>query len=107
LHAGDVMLADGLEEIEHLGLEPQMDRLPGPGDNQFGARPVGLDRSYAPCAGHRRIISVTVRGPLARSCSSRTDTGQLHLDMAERADEPSRWNTLRALRVLNWAGHGG
>ena len=26
---------------------------------------------------------------------------------AERADEPSRWNTLRALRVLRWAGHGG
>ena len=31
----------------------------------------------------------------------------LDFDMAERADEPSRWNTLRALRVLNWAGHGG
>jgi hypothetical protein len=30
----------------------------------------------------------------------------LDFDMAERADEPSRWNTLRALRVLNWAGHG-
>jgi hypothetical protein len=27
--------------------------------------------------------------------------------MEEGADEPSRWNTLRALRVLNWAGHGG
>jgi hypothetical protein len=30
----------------------------------------------------------------------------LDFNMAERADEPSRWNTLRALRVLNWAGHG-
>jgi hypothetical protein len=30
----------------------------------------------------------------------------LDFDMAERADAPSRWNTLRALRVLNWAGHG-
>jgi hypothetical protein len=30
------------------------------------------------------------------------------LDFAmEAADEPSRWNTLRALRVLNWAGRGG
>lgn len=28
----------------------------------------------------------------------------LDFDLAERADEPSRWNTLRALRVLNWAG---
>jgi hypothetical protein len=32
---------------------------------------------------------------------------QLDLGLAERADEPSRWNTLRALRVLNWAGHSG
>jgi hypothetical protein len=28
----------------------------------------------------------------------------LDFDLAERADEPSRWNTLRALRVLDWAG---
>jgi hypothetical protein len=31
----------------------------------------------------------------------------LDFDIAERADEPSRWNTLRALRVLRWAGRGG
>jgi len=31
----------------------------------------------------------------------------LDFDLREEADEPSRWNTLRALRVLNWAGHGG
>ena len=31
----------------------------------------------------------------------------LDFDMAERADEASRWNTLRALRVLNWASHRG
>ena len=30
----------------------------------------------------------------------------LDFDM-EAADEPSRWNTLRALRVLDWAHHGG
>lgn len=29
----------------------------------------------------------------------------LDFDLGERGDEPSRWNTLRALRVLNWAGH--
>ena len=33
--------------------------------------------------------------------------GELHFDMEEGADEPGRCNTLRALRVLNWAGHGG
>jgi hypothetical protein len=32
---------------------------------------------------------------------------QLDFDMEGGADEPSRWNTLRAQRVLNWAGHGG
>jgi len=32
---------------------------------------------------------------------------QIDFGIAERADEPSRWNTLRALRVLNWAGRGG
>jgi hypothetical protein len=31
----------------------------------------------------------------------------LDFDLAERADQPSRWNTLRALRVLRWAGRGG
>jgi len=33
--------------------------------------------------------------------------GQVHFDMDEAADQPSRWNTLRALRVLKWAGKGG
>jgi hypothetical protein len=32
---------------------------------------------------------------------------QIDFGTAERADEPSRWNTLRALRVLAWAGGGG
>ena len=32
---------------------------------------------------------------------------EIDFDMAERADEPSRWNTLRALRVLAWAGRSG
>jgi hypothetical protein len=32
---------------------------------------------------------------------------QIDFGLAERADEPSRWNTLRALRVLDWVGRGG
>lgn len=31
----------------------------------------------------------------------------LPFDMGEREDAPSRWNTLRALRVLDWAGRSG
>jgi hypothetical protein len=30
----------------------------------------------------------------------------LEFDLREDADQPSRWNTLRALRVLDWAGRG-
>jgi hypothetical protein len=30
--------------------------------------------------------------------------GEVHFDMEEGEGIPSRWNTLRALRVLNWAG---
>ena len=33
--------------------------------------------------------------------------GQIHFDMDEDVGKASRWNTLRALRVLHWAGHGG
>ena len=30
--------------------------------------------------------------------------GRVHIEMEGAAGEPSRWNTLRALRVLRWAG---
>ena len=30
--------------------------------------------------------------------------GPVHFEMEGRAGEPSRWNTLRALRVLRWVG---
>ena len=33
--------------------------------------------------------------------------GQTHLQMDEGEGQPSRWNTLRALRVLDWHGTGG
>ena len=29
---------------------------------------------------------------------------ELLVDLGERVGEPSRWNTLHALRVLRWAG---
>jgi hypothetical protein len=28
--------------------------------------------------------------------------GEVHFDMEDGAGKPSRWNTLRALRVLDW-----
>jgi hypothetical protein len=33
--------------------------------------------------------------------------GREHFQMEEGSGKPSRWNTLRALRVLRWYGHGG
>lgn len=32
--------------------------------------------------------------------------GEVHFDMDEGEGKPSRWNTLRAMRVLDWAGRG-
>lgn len=32
-------------------------------------------------------------------------TGDIHFEIAGAEGEPSRWNTLRALRVMRWAGH--
>lgn len=32
--------------------------------------------------------------------------GEIHFEMDEGEGKPSRWNTLRALRVIDWAGHG-
>ena len=29
-------------------------------------------------------------------------SGEIHFDMEDGADKPSRWNTLRAMRALNW-----
>ena len=37
----------------------------------------------------------------------RVHEGEAHLDLDEGEGKPSRWNTLRALRVLDWAGGGG
>jgi hypothetical protein len=47
------------------------------------------------------------RGEEGRWPLQNAHPGEVHFDMEEGADKPSRWNTLRALRVLNWAGHGG
>jgi hypothetical protein len=32
-------------------------------------------------------------------------SGEVHFEMEEGEGKPSRWNTLRAMRVLNWSGH--
>jgi hypothetical protein len=48
------------------------------------------------------------RWPMQNAHAEQLDFDRaLDFDLAERADEASRWNTLRALRVLNWAGHRG
>ena len=48
------------------------------------------------------------RGADGRWPLQRVHEGEAHLDMDEGQGMPSRWNTLRALRVLDWArGDGG
>lgn len=72
----------------------------------------GLD--YLRCAGvepEDRIAEAIElveknRGDDGRWPLQNSHPGPVHFDMDEGEDKPSRWNTLRALRVLNWAGHG-
>ena len=35
-----------------------------------------------------------------------THPGQIHFELEDGDGQPSRWNTLRALRVLQWYGNG-
>jgi hypothetical protein len=42
------------------------------------------------------------RQPDGRWLLDRIHPGRVHFALDGRAGEPSRWNTLRALRVLNW-----
>jgi hypothetical protein len=44
------------------------------------------------------------RGPDGRWPLGRVYAGEAHLEMEAGEGSPSRWNTLRALRVLDWAG---
>ncbi len=46
------------------------------------------------------------RDPDGRWPLQNVHVGESHLEMDEAEGEPSRWNTLRALRVLDWAGLG-
>jgi len=43
------------------------------------------------------------RGRDGRWALDPAESNPLEFDMDERAGQPSRWNTLRALRVLRWA----
>jgi hypothetical protein len=44
------------------------------------------------------------RDPEGRWPLQNVHKGETHFEMDDGEGQPSRWNTLRALRVLNWAG---
>jgi hypothetical protein len=46
------------------------------------------------------------RQPDGRWLLDRIHSGRVHFDLEGRVGEPSRWNTLRALRVLDWWNRG-
>jgi hypothetical protein len=48
-------LPPALKKSTNLGLEAQMDRLPGPGDDQLRARPVGLEVALVVVPGDRPL----------------------------------------------------
>jgi hypothetical protein len=47
------------------------------------------------------------RDPDGRWPLQKVYEGESHLQMEAREGRPSRWNTLRAMRVLDWFAHGG
>jgi hypothetical protein len=47
------------------------------------------------------------RGPDGRWPLQNVHAGEAHVEMDEGEGKPSRWNTLRALRVLDWFAQGG
>ena len=61
-------------------------------------------RTAHPRGGRRRRAEPGADG---RWPLQRVHQGEAHLDLDEGEGKPSRWNTLRALRVLDWAGGGG
>lgn len=46
------------------------------------------------------------RGADGRWLLENTNPGSVHFEMDDGDGKPSRWNTLRALRVLRWFGRG-
>lgn len=49
-------------------------------------------------------LVISKRGDDARWLLENTYPGLVHFEMDDGDGEPSRWNTLRAMRVLRWAG---
>ena len=47
------------------------------------------------------------RDPDGRWPLQNVHAGETHLEMEDGEGAPSRWNTLRALRVLEWYAQGG
>ena len=47
------------------------------------------------------------RDPDGRWPLQNVHPGESHFEMEDGEGEPSRWNTLRAMRVLDWFAHGG
>jgi hypothetical protein len=50
-------------------------------------------------------LVVKKRDQLGRWPLENPHAGKVHFEMEGGGGEPSRWNTLRALRVLRWSHH--
>ena len=76
---------------------PARPRLPARRRRDAGRARRGGDR------GRRSAIAT----PTADGRSRTSTTGATHIEMEAGEGPPSRWNTLRALRVLEWYAQGG
>jgi hypothetical protein len=62
--------------------------------------------SYDPRMDEALALVSSKRGADGRWLLENTHCGSVHLKMEDGDGKPSRWNTLRALRVLRWFGWG-
>ncbi|MGH9134534.1 MAG: hypothetical protein ACRDZZ_11390, partial [Ilumatobacteraceae bacterium] len=67
-------------------------------------RRAGSDRDPAMAEAVEHVRSK--RQPDGRWLLDRTHPGRVHFDLEDGAGAPSRWNTLRAMRVLDWWDRG-
>jgi hypothetical protein len=83
----------GLDYLRHAGVEPD--------ERTAGA--VELVAAKQDADGRWPLENRARSRPLDPEAE---DPGVVHLELDEGESKPSRWNTLRALRVLRWAEGG-
>ena len=65
------------------------------------------DGPMGPIQATGRRVSVPFVDIVHFDSQGKIDRGETYFDMDDGQGKPSRWNTLRAMRVLDWFAQGG